>query len=386
MPKRRPGRNNLCWCGSGREHKRCHLGRESQTPFPSWKLWERFNRSFAKKVCSAPNAWLNRCHGGVSRAHTVPRSSSLRQIARRGHVYSFLPLRKQLERHEGVLHPQLVGIRRASTFPGFCADHDNAIFAPLEKKNFSGTAEQFHLLGYRALAREMYNKRAASALVDFIRETDRGKSFVEQVAIQATVDGMNAGFDTSNRNLDYYKSRYDRCLVSGEFDSVEGYVIEFDAPPPVMCSGAVFPEQDFKGMELQDLGDFLRIPDLLCYASFYGGRRGAVVFSWLSENGDTCRRFIESLKEIPNALVPGALLRFFFEYCENVHMAPNWWEGLSKQTRESIIDRMDTSANPWKQRSNAILADDQVSYEPWCVVRRYEITSVQLGPAMLATS
>ena len=385
MSRQRLGRNNLCRCGSGKTYEQCHLNRETQTPFPSWDLWEKFNRLFSKKVCLAPNAWLNECQGGISRAHTVPKSSSLSQIARKGHVYSFLPNRKQFELHDGVLHPQLLGIRRASTFPGFCSGHDNNIFAPLEKQFFSGAAEQFHLIGYRGLVREIYTKKAAAALLDVLRETDRGKSFFEQLAIQTTVQGMNTGFGTSNQNLDYYKSRYDRCLIASEFDSVEGYVLEFDFPPPVMCSGAVFPEQDFRGMELQDLGELLRIPDLLCYASFYGGQRGVVVFSWLAENSNACRRFIDSLKDIPDASVTAALLRFFFEYCENVHIAPDWWENLSELTRQSLVDRIDTSANPWKERSKAVLAEDHVPHAPWSVVRRYEITSDQVGPALFPT-
>ncbi len=25
MPERRPGRNDACWCGSGRKYKKCHF-------------------------------------------------------------------------------------------------------------------------------------------------------------------------------------------------------------------------------------------------------------------------------------------------------------------------------------------------------------------------
>ncbi|MFJ2449809.1 SEC-C metal-binding domain-containing protein [Pseudomonas sp. NPDC087626] len=31
------GRNELCWCGSGKKLKRCHLGRAAADPL---KLWD----------------------------------------------------------------------------------------------------------------------------------------------------------------------------------------------------------------------------------------------------------------------------------------------------------------------------------------------------------
>lgn len=29
-PQARPGRNDLCWCGSGKKYKKCHLPQEEE--------------------------------------------------------------------------------------------------------------------------------------------------------------------------------------------------------------------------------------------------------------------------------------------------------------------------------------------------------------------
>ncbi len=34
-----PGRNEPCWCGSGRKYKQCHLGRPAQAPLPDRAEW-----------------------------------------------------------------------------------------------------------------------------------------------------------------------------------------------------------------------------------------------------------------------------------------------------------------------------------------------------------
>ena len=368
----RLSRNDPCWCGSGKKYKRCHLDRETQTPVQPWEADKKLRQAFATKECLAPTSWRNECHGGISRAHTVPKSGSLRRIARNGRVYSFLPppsLEKRRE-NQGILVPELLGIHKASTFTGFCARHDSTIFAPLEQQKFYGTSEQCFLLGYRALAREFYTKRAATRLQGLYRDMDEGKTLAEQVQIQAMAQPLNIGLEAGARDTNYYKSIYDDILERRGFNTVRGYIIEFDTVPPVMCSGAVYPEQDFKGVELQDVTDLRNTPDLLCFTSFHGGERGVVTFSWLAESDRTCCAFIESLKAISDRLVTAALLRFFFTHCENVHMKPDWWESLPEETRNAVIERIAVSADPIKARLKAVLADDGVAYDPWPIVNR----------------
>ncbi len=366
----RLGRNDPCWCESGKKYKRCHLDREIQTPIQPWEASKKFKQAFSVKTCLVPEAWQNECKGPISRAHTVPKSGSLEQIARNGHVYSFDPSPENLRKNQGKLVPKLFGIQKASTFTGFCAHHDSAIFAPLEQQPFCGTPEQCFLLGYRALVREFYTKRAANRLRGLYRDMDKGKTFAEQVQIQSMAQLHNIGLEAALRDTDHYKSLYDGLLESQEYKTVQAYIIEFETAPPVMCSGAVYPEQDFGGVELQDVADIRNTPDLLCFTSFHGGERGAVAFSWLAESDRTCRAFVESLKAIPDEFVTAALLRFFFTHCENVHMEPDWWKSLSDETRNAVIERIAVSADPIKARPKAVLADDGVAYESWLIVSR----------------
>ena len=287
-------------------------------------------------------------------------------------MYSFRPrnLENRTE-NQGVFDLKRLGIEQASTFAGFCARHDNAIFAPLEKQTFCGTPEQCFLLGYRALAREIYSKRAVvQKASDKIRDMDKGKPPVEQVKIQAMAQDMEVAHQADDKKKNFYKSIYDDILKCRQYSTVRAYLIEFETAPPVMCSGAYFPGQDFEGVKLQNVEDLRNTPDLLCFTSFYGGERGVVAFSWLAESDRACRAFIESLKAIPGKLVTAALLRFFFTHCEDVHMKPDWWESLPEETRDAVIERMEVTADPSKALPKAVLADDGVAYDPWPIVSR----------------
>ncbi len=373
MARRKLGRNERCWCGSGKKYKHCHLGREIQAPLSPWDASRELRNAFGARTCLAPEAWRDECSQQISRAHTVPKSGSLRQIARDGHVYAFVPSLENLMKNNGVVAPELIGLNRASTFTGFCSRHDDAIFRPVEKRMFSCSQEQCFLLAYRALAREIYTKKAAASLTDIRRDADKGRSLDDQHQIQTLNFLYDAGLRAGLRDNDHYKSIYATVLLENDFSCVRSYVIEFGQPPDVMCSGGVFPEQDFEGGELQDIADLAATPHLLTFTSFYGGDCGAVVFTWLPESDRTCKRFIESLHLVPDATLTNALLRFFFEHCENVHMNPDWWEKLPAPTRDAVIERMAASANPEMARPGAILTDDGVNFSPWKVIRRQSV-------------
>ena len=371
--RRKPRRNDPCWCQSGKKYKRCHSGRENQHPLQPWDVAKTFKREFSAKRCLAPEAWLRDCRGGIVQAHTVPKSGSLQRIARNGHVHSYILRPENVWKHGGIPVPELLGINQASTFPGFCSRHDNSIFQPLENEAFVGTPEQCFLIGYRAQARELHVKNAADGFSPTRRDLDKGKELGEQIAIQTLTLACEVGIKVDLRDLHHYKQKYDDILQTRRFDTVRGYVIEFEAPPPVMCSGILCPGQDFNGNELQDIADLSSILDQLCFSSFHGGKCGIVVFSWLAESDRTCRSFVESLKAIPDELVTAALLRLFFTHCENIHMNPDWWEVLSEQIRNALVTRMISTADIEKGLPHAVLADDGICHTPWAILRRYEV-------------
>ncbi len=342
---------------------------------PRSEAIRRFKGAHSKKMCLAPTSWTNKCDGPIVQAHTVSKSGSLRRIARKGHVYS---LKLMLGAGNGsygqsIFTPKLQGINHASTFSGFCARHDDLIFSPLEKQVFEGTSEQCFLLGYRALARELYAKRASVENLDLLQDLDKGWSVEEQIRYQTENQALDLGVRTGYRDALAYKSDYDKILAKGRFEDVRGYVIEFANPPSLMCSGSILPEQDFRGAVLQDLGRLSKTLDLLTFSSFFGGKSGVVVFSWLSSSNRSCAAFTDSLHAIPDELLTDSLLRFFFEHCENIHLNPVWWEDLHERNRDALIKRFSISASPYEERRRGVLMDDGVNFEPWSVLRRYQI-------------
>lgn len=115
------GRNEPCWCGSGKKYKRCHPDREGQPAPRTWEVdallrSERDNGTCLHVVGTAGEV----CGKPAIGSHTVPRKM-LKQIARNGHVYHHSATLQNIDKAHGKPSPKLIGVNRASTLPVFCS-------------------------------------------------------------------------------------------------------------------------------------------------------------------------------------------------------------------------------------------------------------------------
>jgi hypothetical protein len=242
-----------------------------------------------------------------------------------------------------------------------------------EQEDFSSRPDQCFLLSYRAYAREIYTKRKPrprphSNTRFWIAASP--SSILEQIDIQATGAAYGVGLTAALKDIAHHQPRFETPLLSGDYSVVRAYVISFDGPPPVMCSGSFAPEQDFDGLELQDLNDLSVTPHMMSVTSFFGGLHGNVVFVWLPEDDPVCIPFVSSLASITDADLSSALVRFLFEFFENVHISPPWWRSLSREHQIALIHRMAASANPRLGRSPGCLRPDGWSVPAWAVIKR----------------
>lgn len=334
------GRNEQCWCGSGKKYKKCHLNREKQTPVPFHEVAKQFRSEFSYQICSCPEQLHPECSSKIIKAHTVPKSSSLKTISRNGHVYGLNMSLESINRQKGKLRPELIGINKASTFTGFCKIHDNSLFAPLEKQEFVGNKEQCFLLTYRSFSREYYTKAALANLSETRKNLDRGKPLDHQYEIQSDGLALDIGALTGVMDNEYHKQFFDEVLISQDFDKSHALVFKLDDAPPVMASGAVNPDFDFEGKQIQDLLMLDVRPDLISLNSFYDGKHGYIVFSWLEHCSESASKLLSSLQGKPQEIRLTLIVQYMFSNFENVFISPDWWEELSTEQQDIIVNIM----------------------------------------------
>ena len=206
------GRNEPCWCGSGKKFKKCHLNRESTPRRTIQEVIETGREAYAKKVCLHPD--LSTCKRGIIKAHSIQKNGGLNRIAVKGKVYGILENNVgDLSKSNGTLTPKLVGIGKASTFTGMCGFHDDQTFAPIEKKSFVSCPEHTFLLAYRHFCKEVFTKRAAANLFPTLRTADNGQQFVNQLELKHFVDVMQDSFTQGSESSTLMPNAAAHCLV-----------------------------------------------------------------------------------------------------------------------------------------------------------------------------
>lgn len=332
-----------CWCKSGKKWKFCHKIRRAEKPLPLGQMLSFITKAQTEWVegshfCLHPTASAETCFEEVINSHTVQRNGGLSAIAEDNHVLSTKKGFLSLERNEGDIVPGRIGLKDASTFPGFCNKHDTTMFLPAEGQHAALNKETAFLLSFRALAYEYVMKQYSVASHNVRRDNlDRGVSFVEQVAIQSWLDGLAVGTRMALDDIGRWKAEYDSAYINQDYSGYRAYLVEFDSVLPFVGAGAFLPEFDFLGNALQRLGARVGLEHVAINVTVLGGKTVAV-FGWWPESRDATSRFVKSFAELPDDEKVSALATCVFEHLENVYYRESWWKGLSTGEQRGLDD------------------------------------------------
>lgn len=356
-PQPEMGRNEPCWCGSGRKWKKCHYEREAQAKVNPHELATAFRKARSQGTCLHPEAANATCDRKAIQSHTIQKNRGLRAIAEDGHVLSFKLGLEDLIRTQGKFEPKRLGIRQASTFPGFCNKHDTDVFAPVEVGTLSLDREAAFLLSYRATCYEVFAKLLQQEGIRAMRESDRGRPFHIQAAIQTQTHWFAYGSGLGLKDVQAFKARFD-AIILGEDDAQFHYLAyELDEPLPIVVACAFYPEFDFAHHRLQLLGRMdPALEDIAINITSRDGK-GIVTFGWFEYGNGAARRFAESFDALSALDKGNAIVRMAFDYSENVFFRQSWWEGLNDDHRRALLAHVRSGADPHKEKVGDLRSD-----------------------------
>lgn len=273
----------------------------------------------------------------IIKAHSIQRNRSLSAIADKGHVYRISTDIGALKKNKGRLTYEKCGINKVSTFLGFCKRHDNELFEPIDNYPLIPTDQQVLLYAYRSLCRELFVKENALELVN--NQLENG---VDQKAINKLLLGYKRGISFGLDNLKRHKEDYDTSLSENSYFNIRYVIFISKQKPTIAFSGLFYPDFDFMGRMLQDLGDHKSKLQLLSFCSAPMDNGWAFLFAWHKASSDVCVEFMKSLATMIHDDINSLrdyLFRLAITNCENLAISPKWWENLTEDIKETIIDR-----------------------------------------------
>lgn len=271
----------------------------------------------------------------IINAHSIQKSQSLSAIADNGHVY--VPL---ADIKKGIIYKKQGIEKQVSTFLGFCKKHDNELFEPIDNSPLIPTEQQVFLYAYRSLCRELFVKQNAKEALDFEAETIQVNK-----AVREYIEGHKIGTEFSLNQLRIHKQHYDNSLKNKRYSDIEYTLFVSKQKPNVVFSGLLYPDFDFLGRELQDLGNHSLNLGLItmCFAPMNSEQWGFLL-AWHRSSSKICKEFMGSLatKIYQNSNIGDLLFRLIMSNCENIAFTPIWWDGLTEDARTQIKQRAES--------------------------------------------
>jgi hypothetical protein len=318
-----------CWCGSGRKFRKCHQLRAQQKAMPYTQLVHEQEKIFWRsRGCMHPQASKLSCGGPTIDAHSIQRKGPLaRLVDNRNHVCHLIASPPD------SIDLKEVGWKRASVFPGFCAQHDSTVFGPLERTAFVGSHEQCVLLTYRNICNELYRKRAFIESLVFHRDViDRGCDFNGQLERQTSVHENIIGQTKSKEELEKLWDIFGASILRGDFERFRSKCLFFEGELSVCSSGALHAEFDFSGTQLSDTWDLTADGQMLSHSVTATDNGGAIVFTWLAEQ-QAPALIVESFEAFPPEDKGDIFVQYCFLNCENTYFSRAWWDSLTPEQK-----------------------------------------------------
>ena len=278
----------------------------------------------------------------IVNAHSIQRGRSLSEIAYDGHVYRITADFETLKKNKGKLSCKKVGINKVSTFLGFCKKHDNELFKKIDNYPLIPTNEQIFLYGYRSLCRELFVKENSLNIIE--RQLNEEPN---QRAIKKLLSNLKQGTVFGLENLRRHKYKYDESLKKEDYQNI-GYVLFTSTQKPFIAfSGLFYPDFDFMGRYLQDLGDNNTELELITFCSAPMTTGWGFLFTWDVSSSNVCVDFMRSLATMicEDKKLEDMLFRLVISNCENHAISPQWWESLSGIHKRQIIEKASKTAD-----------------------------------------
>jgi hypothetical protein len=348
------GRNDICWCGSGKKYKKCHLPLELSKPVNPFEIEGALRKSATSSVCMAgEGAFSKSCSRKIIASHTISRRAALSRIARNGHVYALSVEFSQLNKTGGRLIPVLKGINRTSIFNGFCSDHDDGIFKPIDALDPKIDSGFCCRLAYRAVSKELYLKRQMQQSQAQVALLQRGRGIKQQVFIDKYHNDMNAGMLAAVRDLEAYQASLEQAISSGEDGGWSHLVVRVQGVMPIATSSLFQPEHNLFGESLQDLSNLETPTQAIVFSALPLTAGGIFVLSFKVDEHHAVS-FFESLLSLSNEKIVSYLVGVAFERCENLAIYPDWWDGLSNSVRDELLSAMNRGVSPFGEDSSML--------------------------------
>lgn len=274
----------------------------------------------------------NDCSDNIISAHSIQRGKILNFISENGMIY-YLTAEPSDNLSEFKPTFKQEGIKKFSTFSGFCGKHDKEVFQPIEDKCFECTEEQLNLYAYRAISKELYVQE--SSLI-------KNKLLLEKVVCPEYIKQKINGIEQNIKDLSLLEGHLKNVIKNQELSLIEHQTYIFDYDIPIACSSVFFLYKGPSGESILSETDTAMEANIVdnCKNTilnvFPENGKTYVIFSTIKTN-DKVIKFINNLLS-DNGNIEWELSHIILNHIENIAFRPSYIDSFSDKEKNEILN------------------------------------------------
>lgn len=276
------------------------------------------------KKCLEPTG---ACEAEAINAHSIQNARVFDVLAQDGHL-----LKSGLKHSDMLPTVQLerMGRNKASTFKGLCAEHDQAVFRPIDTQAFDAAdVQHLFLLAYRSVLYELHADLQAAVKLQLGFQAAVARGAVRGEI--PTPQGMLATSWLCNAiDCHDYKRKFDHAYLASAFDAVEHQVLHFSGLPPTVAASTLFSLDDIEWPP----DDVARVA-----LNVFPDEDGTVaIFSYLREERPYAMQYLGRLLEAKDDYQRYLMSKLVLRHCENFVISPAYYDTWPGAKREAVQD------------------------------------------------
>lgn len=322
------------------------------------KIAREHRQLINKSASKTKQCYFIGCDKPTIHAHSISNERLIRKLSDDGHV---MYMNKDTD---GQDFSELVetGRGKATTFGGFCEDHDK-IFHPIDNADYEvGNAEQEFLFAMRASAKEFNIRQTISHSIETRLGSEQKFEFPLDEEGKEMIKIFQQGFDAGDEDL-----RENRGIFVDTFNKSKHNVIQTD----VIVTDGELPIAVSSSFHLELAPDESLINDV--FPSGWDTKMKSWFFTVFPQNGKTyCLisyfrkyrssfRFLDDIMKADNTQKQIVISNLITSYTENFVANPTYWKVLSNDTKKKYND---VFGNSFKAEHAPFIADDTLNLFP----------------------
>lgn len=357
------GRNDPCYCGSGKKYKKCCWEKDIKNLATAIsKSADNLKNEARIKRCLHPNQ--HECDGKIIKAHAIQNNRILNKIAENGMVITT----------DGVSNLLFQGTDKkgrgiATTFTGFCKHHDKILFQEIEDKDFVCSEKQIFLLSYRTMAWHFHKKQEQVNANEIFTRKMQQQGFLPP----KTKDRRDyiKGLSLAIKDNNIEKQQFDKALLSENYNAINCSIWEIPYEINFAVSTMIAIEHDILGNRINDLTKETNIKTIYLNI-FPGNGKSFCVWSWLKTNDKVYTNFAKQFLSLSETDRKNYLNNKLPRWSDSIIISPKLWDKWGQGIQEAFVSHANFDVLYRELEKAENLYAYTYMDTPWCLFEQLE--------------